>query len=774
MSCYSCGGNPNTFCRDCTYPKDTWIAPVDKLPDTFMGDFDHLFRTPDGNLYALAPERDRWIRVNGEAGNSVSYNDTELKKRITALEGRTDNFVSGIGVSREGGKVKLTYTFIDGTRKEVEFEDKDTKSIAYDDSALKARVSALETKTDKDTVYDDSSLKARVKVLEDKPDRDNQSLTFNGTSRELSISNGNSVTIPSDKQTISKQGNKLILSNGGGEVELPQPNNAVAYDDTALRDRVTALEGKRDNDNQTLTLNNRTLSISGGNSITLPEDRDTVYDDTALKGRVKALEDKPVTKQSLTLSDRTLSLSDGGSVTLPNDKQTISKQGNRLVLSNGGGEIELPTPKDSVPYDDTSLRNRVKALEDRPDRDNQTLTLEGNKLKLANGGEVNLDKFNSPTLRFYEGNITESAVEGATTNISLNSIVNKDGIKYGDIVRDSINFSSGGGETNYWKVNGVNGNSVSLVYLHSELSPGYNDSELKKKIDALENRPAPTKQKLSLSGNTLSLTDGGSVTLPDNNQPVHRFYNGDIPGRADKNIVVTVPKSNFSNPDGIKVGDTVEDYYSNNVTINRGIWKVTEISDNNVKVQGITNYDTNIERKLSFNANTRTLSIERGNSVTLPSDKQTISKNGNKIVLSNGGGEVDIPTATPYNDADIKRRLGVLEAKPDNDKQTLSISGNTLSISNGNSVNIPQPNLSGYVPIAEYNKLKGALEKLLTDLKGSDAWRQTGSTVFEGELYPNRHLATGNINLFGGTTDGNAFIRTNNGSTENDLAGGIG
>lgn len=684
MSCYSCGGNPNTFCRDCTYPKDTWIAPVDKLPDTFMGDFDHLFRTPDGNLYALAPERDRWIRVNGEAGNSVSYNDTELKKRITALEGRTDNFVSGIGVSREGSKVKLTYTFIDGTHKEVEFEDKDTKSIAYDDSALKARVSALETKTDKDTVYDDSSLKARVKALEDKPaptitkepvhrfyngdipgagnpadiktvsknnfrnpdgikagdtledfatdsnsvsrgiwkvlevDGDNvkvqgignyftnlrKNLNYNPDTKQLSIDGGNTITLPSEKQTISKQGNKLILSNGGGEVDLPQPNNAVAYDDKPLRDRVTALEGRRDNDNQTLTLNDRTLSISNGNS-----------------------------------------------VTLPSDKQTISKQGNKLVLSNGGGEIDLPTPKDSVPYDDTALRNRVKTLEDKP---------------------------------------------------------------------------------------------------------------------------APAKQKLSLSGNTLSLTDGGSVTLPDNSQPVHRFYNGDIPGRADNNIVVTVPKSNFSNPDGIKVGDTVEDYYSNSRTINRGIWKVTEISGNNVKVQGIGNYDTNIARNLSFNANTRSLSIESGNSVTIPSDKQTISKNGNKIVLSNGGGEVEIPTATPYNDADIKRRLGVLEAKPDNDKQTLSISGNTLSISNGNSVNIPQPNLSGYVPVAEYNKLKGALEKLLTDLKGSGAWRQTGATIFEGSLDNNRHLATGNINLFGGATDGSSFIRTNNGSTENDLAGGIG
>lgn len=705
MSCYSCGGNPSTFCRECNYPKDTWIAPVDKLPDTFMGDFDHLFRTPDGNLYALAPERDRWIRVNGEAGNAVSYNDTELKKRITALEGRTDNFVSGIGVSREGGKVKLKYTFIDGTSKEVEFEDKDTKSIAYDDSALKARVSALEGRQDRDTVYDDTALKARVKALEDKPDRDNQSLTFNGTTGELSISNGNTVTIPSGKQTISKQGNKLILSNGGGEVDLPQPNNAVAYDDKPLRDRVTALEGRRDNDNQTLTLNDRTLSISNGNS-----------------------------------------------VTLPSDKQTITKQGNRLVLSNGGGEIDLPTPKDSVPYDDTALRNRVKALEDRPDRDNQTLTLEGNKLKLANGGEVNLEKYDTPVLRIHKGIITTSAVENAVTYIQPKSLANGDGVKVGDIVNDIISYPSGGGEINYWKVTNANDFSIELKYLNSDSIGVYNDGELKKKIDALEKRPTPT----------------------NDNTPVHRFYDGDISGRADKGVVKTVPKSGFRNPDGIKVGDTVEDQWSDQTVINRGIWKVIEVSGNDVKVQGIGNYDVNLRKNLTFNANTRALSIDGGNNVTLPDDKQTISKNGNKIVLSNGGGEVDIPTATPYNDADIKRRLGVLEAKPDNDKQTLSISGNTLSISNGNSVNIPQPNLSGYVPIDEYNKLKGALEKLLTDLKDSGAWRQTGATVFEGSLDPNRHLATGNINLFGGTTDGNAFIRTNNGSTENDLAGGIG
>lgn len=435
MGCTTCSGNPNTWCTQCMPAEDTWVAPVDKLPDVFMGDRDHMYLLPNGDLFILSPDRTRWIKVNGQGGG-VTYDDTAVINRLKALEGKTDNFISTVGVSRNGNRVKLTYTLVDGTIKEVEFEDKDTVALAYDDSALKAR----------------------VKALEDKPDNDKQTLTFNAGNRNLSISNGNSVTLPNDNQTISKQGNKLILSNGGGEVELPVPNTSVPYDDTALKKRVSDLEARPDNDKQTLTVNNNTLSISGGNSVTLPS------------------------------------------------------------------------------------------------------------------------------------------------------------------------------------------------------------------------------------------------------QSIHRFYDGDIPGTADTNSTRTVQKTNFRNPDGIKVGDTVEDFYSDQNTINRGIWKVIEVSGNNVKVQGIGNYSTSLWKNLTFNANTRELSLSGGNKVTLP---QYVS---------------------PEEFTTLKN---------------------------------------------EYNKLKGAFEKLLQDLKGSGAWKQTGGTIFEGNLYPDRHIATGNINLFGGTVDGSAFIRTNNGKTENDLAGGI-
>ena len=123
-----------------------------------------------------------------------TYDDTEVLNRIKALEGKTDNFVSEVTVSREGNKVKLKYTRVDGTSSEVEFDDKDTISMAYDDTALKERVKALEAKEDKDTVYDDSALTARVTALEAKEYSDKQTLTLTGN--ELSISNGNSVTLP--------------------------------------------------------------------------------------------------------------------------------------------------------------------------------------------------------------------------------------------------------------------------------------------------------------------------------------------------------------------------------------------------------------------------------------------------------------------------------------------------------------------------------------------------------------------------------------------------
>ena len=67
------------------------------------------------------------------------------------------------------------------------------------------------------------------------------------------------------------------------------------------------------------------------------------------------------------------------------------------------------------------------------------------------------------------------------------------------------------------------------------------------------------------------------------------------------------------------------------------------------------------------------------------------------------------------------------------------------------------------------NLLESALKKIIANLEESGAW----SGGLSGDFNSGRDIATGNINIFGGTADGNSFIRTNNGQTENDLAGGL-
>ena len=114
--------------------------------------------------------------------------------------------------------------------------------------------------------------------------------------------------------------------------------------------RLSDLENVR-KQNQTLSINDRTISISGGNSIELPADKDTIYDDTALKQRVKTLEDKPdKADQTLSINDRTISISGGNSIELPADKDTkYTSKGIGLFLdSDNAFHIEMGRDVDVI------------------------------------------------------------------------------------------------------------------------------------------------------------------------------------------------------------------------------------------------------------------------------------------------------------------------------------------------------------------------------------------------------------------------------------------
>lgn len=210
-----------------------------------------LEERPQGNSYDDTALSNRVTALEGKVDKDTVYDDSELRGKITALEGRTDNFVSNVGVSREGNTVKLTYTMVNGDNKEVEFTDNDTVSMAYDDSALRGRIEALEKKPDKDTVYDDSELKEevntlgssvasalhdiseirvnneeRLKALESKEDKDKQTLSLEGNT--LSISNGNSVELPTTTASTAKP-TKVTSDSQGVTVTHTETEDANTY-----------------------------------------------------------------------------------------------------------------------------------------------------------------------------------------------------------------------------------------------------------------------------------------------------------------------------------------------------------------------------------------------------------------------------------------------------------------------------------------------------------------------------------------------------------------
>lgn len=310
MGCTTCSGNPNTWCTQCMPAEDTWVAPVDKLPDVFMGDRDHMYLLPNGDLFILSPDRTRWIKVNGQGGG-VTYDDTKVINRLKALEGKTDNFISSVNVSRNGNKVKLTYTLVDGTIKEVEFEDKDTVALAYDDTALKARVKALEDKPVTPTGVNTFFAKGDI--------------SGNGNSQNVRITKDklvNADTIKVGDTVVDSYWDKNNFNIGMFKVASVDGNNVVL-------NGVNDLTYKQPK--QSLTLSDRVLSISEGNSVTLPSDN-----------------------QTLTLNGRTLSISNGNSIELPAnvEPKVYKAKGNGLILdADGTFHIEMATDTArQVPY----------------------------------------------------------------------------------------------------------------------------------------------------------------------------------------------------------------------------------------------------------------------------------------------------------------------------------------------------------------------------------------------------------------------------------------
>lgn len=126
---------------------------------------------------------------------------------------------------------------------------------------MSKRVSNLEEKVDKDTVYDDSDLKNRVQALENRPTT--------------------TITSYDDSKLVERV--KKLEDKPGVDASKFITEDTLTAKKFVTKDELNTLKP-----NQTLSLNNNTLSISGGNSVELPVKRYEIHGTGMPNGVVEA------------------------------------------------------------------------------------------------------------------------------------------------------------------------------------------------------------------------------------------------------------------------------------------------------------------------------------------------------------------------------------------------------------------------------------------------------------------------------------------------------
>jgi hypothetical protein len=252
---------------------------------------------------------------------------------------------------------------------------------------------------------------------------DAQTLSFDGTN--LSISNGNSVDISTagtDDQVLTLVTNNLGIENGNTVSLVPYLDNTdeqtLSFDGTNLSitggnsvDISTA-----GSDDQTLTLLTNTLSIEDGNSVDL-----ALYLDNT-------------DSQTLSINGSDLTISGGNTITIPagSDDQQLTLVSNDLTLEDGGTPIDLTPYLDNTDNQTLSLGGNTLSLTNGGsvdlspyvNTDAQEITENGNERTITGSNDV----FSIiPVVRQYEfpltGTPTTAFTIPAPENFNANAVI---------------------------------------------------------------------------------------------------------------------------------------------------------------------------------------------------------------------------------------------------------------------------------------------------------------------------------------------------------------
>ena len=268
-------------------------------------------------VYDDSDLRGRVEALENRPNNGTAYDDTDLKRRVSELEQRPDNntvyddtaLSNRVRALEDAPKVDVTnfatkddvVAFnreLNNKVSSVDFEAfKTTIPTPYNDSDLVKRVETLETKQDKDTVYNDEPIKERLTELESKP----FDLYLKETRADEIYAKKTEIPAPyNDSALVSRvqalenrptvDTSHLDLSGKVDATEYNSFKENTANTIDSMRTRLSRAEKSllEQQPNQTLSLTNGVLSISGGNNVTLPASQYEIHGTGMPNGVVEA------------------------------------------------------------------------------------------------------------------------------------------------------------------------------------------------------------------------------------------------------------------------------------------------------------------------------------------------------------------------------------------------------------------------------------------------------------------------------------------------------
>ena len=467
-----------------------------------------------------------------------------------------------------------------------------------------------------------SSLDEKVRNLEAKEDNDRQTLSI--TDRTITISGSNSsVTVP--EQDLSSLATKADVERDyAKKSELPSVNGLIsettaderylpkAKEETlatkeeldVVKGKVTALEAKEDSDKQTLSIDGRTISISGSDSsVTVPEQDLSglaTKADVELTYAKKEQVEKLASKSEIEGLRKLVTGSKVDTSGFITSDDADSKYARKDVMETTyAKKSELPSVEGLISETKADGRYLEKSKEE----------------SLATKEEVKAIKDRLPELTDGEKLAKASDIPSLANYATKEELPSTAGL-----------ISETRADEKY-----IAKSTESSLATKNELE------EVKGKVNALETKEDSDKQTLSITGRTISISGSdSSVTVPEQ----------DLSSLATKEEVKSIKD------------------------------KLPELTDGEKLVKK-SDLPSTVGLISEATADTK---------YVFKSEKESL--------------------ATKEELESAKSRIGVLESKEDSDKQTLSITGRTITISGSNSsVEVPEQDLSGLVTKADVDTI---------------------------------------------------------------------